>query len=115
VRADPAEALKTIGVDPWTAFVGATHDSEQDIPACAAALHAGAGYVGLVGAASRVPERKEAIRAAGASEAALSRLCAPAGATRLGKAPWKIAVGVIAEILEAASRKIAGPQTAAPR
>jgi xanthine dehydrogenase accessory factor len=103
LRASAGGALKQIGVDAWTAFVGATHESELDLPACAAALNAGAGYVGLVGAASRVPERTDMILAAGASPAALDRLHAPAGIRSLGKAPWRIAVGIVAEILQTIS------------
>jgi xanthine dehydrogenase accessory factor len=103
VRASAEAAIARIGVDAWTAFVGATHESERDLPACAAALNAGAGYVGLVGAASRVPERTEAIIAAGAPREALSRLRAPAGVRSLGKAPWRIAIGIVAEILQTIS------------
>ncbi len=93
------------GVDAWTAFVAATHDSELDIPACAMALSAGAGYVGLLGAFSRVAERTEAIVAAGAPREALARLHAPAGDVGLGKAPWRIAVGVIAQILRVTNER----------
>lgn len=103
VRSSAAAALKTVGVDAWTAFVGATHESELDLPACAAALRVGAGYVGLVGAASRVPERTEMILAAGAPPEAMDRLHAPAGIRSLGKAPWRIAVGIVAEILQTIS------------
>lgn len=100
LRTSPRAALETLGADAWTAFVGATHDGEIDAPACALALQAGAGYVGLVGAASRVAERRRAIEAAGASVEALARLRAPAGLRDMGKAPWRIAVSIIAEILQ---------------
>ena len=100
LRCAAPEAIARIGVDRWTAFVGATHDSELDLPACAAALSGGAGYVGLIGAASRVPERTEMIRAAGAPDASLAQLHAPAGIRRLGKAPLPIALGIVAEIME---------------
>jgi xanthine dehydrogenase accessory factor len=100
LRTEPAKALRDIGGDAWTAFVGASHESDLDIPACATALKLGAGYVGLIGAASRLPERLDAIAAAGAPADKLMQLRAPAGITSLGKAPWRIAVGVIAEILQ---------------
>lgn len=100
VRGDPATVLGEMGCDPWTAFVGASHESDLDIPACAAALSLSAGYVGLIGAASRLPERLAAIAAAGAPADRLVQLRAPAGITSLGKAPWRIAVGVIAEVLQ---------------
>lgn len=103
IRAAPQAGLATIGLDAWTAFVGATHESELDIPACASALRAGAAYVGLVGAASRVAERRQAILDAGAPPQTLTRLHAPAGMMGLGKAPWRIAVGIIGEILQKTS------------
>lgn len=101
LRGTPAMAFHQLGLDRWTAFVGAMHESDLDIPACAAALAGGAGYVGLVGAASRLPERTEAILAAGAPEHALARLDAPAGVRSLGKTPSRIALGVVLRILEA--------------
>ena len=100
LRSHPVEALKEIGVDGWTAFVGATHDGELDAPACAYALSRQAGYVGLLGAASRLPGRLEAIRAAGISDELLARLHAPAGKRNLGKAPWPIAIGIVTEVME---------------
>lgn len=109
LRSDPVAALKEVGADAWTAFVGASHESDLDIPACAAALRLGAGYVGLIGAASRLPERLEAIAAAGAPADKLMQLRAPAGITSLGKAPWRIAVGVVAEVLQTLNKDLAGP------
>jgi xanthine dehydrogenase accessory factor len=100
LRMSPSEAIEAFGVDPWTAFIGASHDSELDLPACAAALSRGAGYVGLLGAASRLPERTETIRDLGAPPESLAHLRAPAGVPNLGKAPWRIAVGVITEIMQ---------------
>jgi xanthine dehydrogenase accessory factor len=96
----PTEALDRFGIDPWTAFIGASHDTELDLPACAKALAGGAGYVGLLGAASRLPERMETIRAHGAPLESLAKLRAPAGLPNLGKAPWRIAVGIITEIMQ---------------
>lgn len=100
LRMSAEQALTRLGLDGWTAFVGATHDSDLDLPACAAALKAGAGYVGLLGAASRVPEREAGIIAAGAPPETLKNLYAPAGMLRLGKAPWRIAIGIVAEVLQ---------------
>jgi xanthine dehydrogenase accessory factor len=109
VRSDPSAALEEIGADAWTAFVGASHESDLDIPACAMALRKSAGYVGLIGAASRLPERLAAIADAGAPSDKLMELRAPAGITSLGKAPWRIAIGVVAEILQTMNKDQAGP------
>lgn len=99
-RSPPVAALEEIGIDGWTAFVGATHDKDLDAAACAHALRFRAGYVGLLGAASRLPERLEAIKAAGVSDEMLARLNAPAGKRKLGKAPWPIAIGIVTEAME---------------
>jgi xanthine dehydrogenase accessory factor len=99
LRQDPAEAFRIVGLDAWTAVAIATHDSETDHAALAAALPSDAGYVGLLGARRRLPERLARLRAAGVPEAALARLAAPIGLDIGGKAPWEVAVSVIGEIV----------------
>ncbi|HEY3694365.1 MAG TPA: XdhC family protein [Phenylobacterium sp.] len=98
-RDEPAQALAAIGLDPWTAVAVATHDLEIDQAALAAALPSPAGYVGLLGARTRLPERLARLRAAGLAEGALSRLHAPIGLDIGGKAPWEVAVSVVGEIM----------------
>jgi xanthine dehydrogenase accessory factor len=99
LRQEPAAALAAVGLDPWTAVAIATHDSETDHSALLAALPSQAGYVGLLGARRRLPERLARLRAEGISEAAIARLAAPIGLDIGGKAPWEVAVSVIGEIL----------------
>jgi xanthine dehydrogenase accessory factor len=98
-REEPAQALAAIGPDPWTAVAVATHDLETDQAALIAALPSEAGYVGLLGARARLPERLARLRAAGVPEGALARLHAPIGLDIGGKAPWEVAVSVIGEIM----------------
>ena len=98
-RASPGAALDEIVPDAWTAIAVATHDWEVDHDALLAALPSRAGYVGVVGARRRLPERLERLRAAGVGQPALQRLRAPIGLDLGGKAPWEIAVSVIAEII----------------
>ena len=98
LRQEPAAALAAAGVDPWTVIAIATHDSETDHAALLAALPSRAGYVGLLGARRRLPERLAWLRAEGLSEAAIGRLHAPIGLDIGGKAPWEVAVSVIGEI-----------------
>jgi len=97
-RDEADEALAAIGVDAWTAVAVATHDLETDQAALRAALPSAAAYVGLLGARARLPERLARLRAAGVSESQLARLRAPIGLHIGGKAPWEVAVSVIAEI-----------------
>jgi xanthine dehydrogenase accessory factor len=92
-------ALAAIGLDRWTAVAAATHDMDHDQAALGAALPSEAFYVGLLGARSRLPERLDRLRASGVSEAALARLHAPIGLDLGGKAPWEVAVAVIAEVM----------------
>lgn len=94
-------ALAAIGLDRWTAVATATHDMDHDQAALGVALPSEAFYVGLLGARSRLPERLDRLRAAGVSQDALARLHAPIGLDLGGKAPWEVAVAVIAEIMAA--------------
>ena len=98
LRSEPGEGLAAVGLDAWTAVAVATHDSETDHVALLAALPSPAGYVGLLGARRRLPERLARLRAAGVPEAALAQLRAPIGLDIGGKAPWEVAVSVIGEI-----------------
>jgi xanthine dehydrogenase accessory factor len=108
-RAEPDEALAAIGLDPWTAVAVATHDWDVDQAALVAALPSPAAYVGVLGARRRLPERLARLQAAGIDEASLARLRAPIGLDLGGKAPWEVAVSVIAEIIaERAHGALAG-------
>jgi xanthine dehydrogenase accessory factor len=98
-RDDPAEALDAIGLDPWTAVAVATHDAIIDHDALLVALPSAAFYVGALGARRRLGERLDALRRAGVAETDVARLHAPIGLDIGGKAPWEVAVAVLAEII----------------
>ena len=99
-RRDPAaEALAALNLDPWTAVAVATHDLDTDHEALIASVTSRAGYIGLLGARRRLPERLGRLRAAAVSDEALSRLHAPIGLPTGGKAPWEVAVAVIGEVM----------------
>jgi len=98
-RDEPKSALAAIGVDEWTAIAIATHDLETDRAALREALPSAAGYVGLLGARKRLPDRVGQLRAEGMSAALIGRLHAPIGLDIGGKAPWEVAVSVIGEIM----------------
>jgi xanthine dehydrogenase accessory factor len=104
-RASPFEALAAIAPDPWTAVAVATHEAEIDHDALLAALQSEASYVGVVGARRRLPERLTRLRNEGVSERALDRLHAPIGLDLGGKAPWEVAVSVVAEIIAYRARR----------
>jgi xanthine dehydrogenase accessory factor len=102
-RGPVAGELDAIGLDRWTHVAVATHDLETDEAALAAALPSAAPYVGVLGARRRVPERMVSLRMRGVPDAALARLKAPIGLD-LGeaKAPFEIAVAIMAEIVSEA-------------
>lgn len=101
LREEPAEALNRLGVDRWTAYLGATHEDHHDLGGCLAALRGGAGYVGMIGAKSRAGQRMGALEAAGATAQELTRLQLSPGVPGLGKSPWEVATGILAEIMQA--------------
>ncbi len=100
-RGPPDRALDAVPLDPWTAVAVATHDLETDEAALVTALGSDAGYVGVLGARRRIPERRARLRACGVAEAALERLHAPIGLDLGGKAPFEIAVAILAEVVAA--------------
>jgi len=101
VRTAPEDALKQLGVDRWTAFIGATHEDHHDLAGCLYALRSGAGWVGMIGAKSRAQGRLEMLRSIGATEDELAALHLSPGVPGLGKAPWEVATGIIGEIMQA--------------
>jgi xanthine dehydrogenase accessory factor len=94
-------ALETIGIDRWTAFVGASHEDHHDLAACLHALRQGAAWTGMIGAKSRAEGRKAALAAAGASAEELAQLHFSPGIPGLGKAPWEVATGILAQVMQA--------------
>jgi xanthine dehydrogenase accessory factor len=98
LREEPAEALSAIGLDAWTAVAVATHEAEADHAALTAALPTPAFYVGALGARRRAADRLAWLRASGVAEGGIARLRTPIGLDIGGKAPWEVAVSVIAEI-----------------
>lgn len=101
LRADPAAALEELGVDRWTAFVGATHEDHHDLAACLYALRGGAAWVGMIGARSRAESRLAVLRQAGGADEELARLHLSPGVPGLGKSPWEVATGIMAEVMQA--------------
>lgn len=100
IREEPADAIAALGMDRWTAYLGATHEDHHDLGGCLAALRGGAGYVAMIGARSRAEGRLAALRAHGAGEEELARLRLSPGITGLGKSPWEVATGILAEIMQ---------------
>lgn len=107
-------AGRTLG--PRDVVVVFSHDPRLDVPALAAALETGAGYVGALGSRRTTAERTERLRAAGVSEAQLARIHAPCGLDIGGGTPEETAISILAEIVAARSARPAAPlrDTAGP-
>jgi len=101
-------ALQDIGLDPWTYVAVATHDLGLDETALAVALPSPAPYVGALGARRRLPERLAPLRRLGLGDSDQARLRAPIGLDFGGKAPFEIAVAVLAEVLALQLRETIG-------
>ncbi len=101
LRDEVVTALEQLGIDRWTAFIGATHEDHHDLAACLHALRQGAAWTGMIGAKSRAAGRIAALEAAGASKDELAALHLSPGIPGLGKAPWEVATGILAEVLQA--------------
>lgn len=100
LRDDPVRGLARLGADRWTAVACASHDPELDDPAAAAALRAGAAYVGVLGARSKREARLERLSHAGVSPDQLTRLHAPIGLPLGGKSPWHIGAATLAQVID---------------
>ena len=98
-REAPEILLERLGPDAWTAVATATHEGELDHAVLKAALLSDAGYVGVLGARRRLPERLERLRADGVGESALMRLKAPIGLAIGARSPAEVAASVTAEII----------------
>ncbi len=96
---DLEEALAEIRLDAWTAVAIATHDDDLDHAALVLALGSQAGYVGVLGARRRLPERLERLKVAGLSEATTACLQAPIGLAIGARTPAEVGVSVIAQII----------------
>lgn len=98
-RDDPAVALAALAPDRWTAVAIATHDADLDHEAITTALGQETGYVGVLGARRRLPERLARLEADGVAAEDLKRLHAPIGLKIAARAPHEVAAAVIGEII----------------
>jgi xanthine dehydrogenase accessory factor len=99
VRDPPCVAVRRLGVDRWTAYVSATHDDEVDDAFVLAAFQGDPAYVGVLGSHRRASERRERLFVAGLSQGKVEEVHGPIGMIECGKAPWEVAVSVIAQIM----------------
>jgi xanthine dehydrogenase accessory factor len=97
----PADALPALLGGAWTAVCVLSHDERVDVPALAAALRAGADFVGAMGARSTVAHRARLLAEAGLAEADIARVHSPLGLDLGGSSPEETALSVLAEMIAA--------------
>lgn len=96
---DPETALVNLAPDAQTAVAVATHDLDLDEVAITTALASGAGYIGVLGARRRIPDRLQRLRARGVVDQEARRLHMPIGLAIGARTPWEIALSVTGQIV----------------
>ena len=98
-REMPDDVVRSMGMDPHTAVVAATHDPRLDDMALLEALRSPAFYVGAIGSRANNRKRRERLRKHfDLTEEELARLHGPVGLQIGGKTPPEIALSIVAEM-----------------
>ena len=95
----PDEALKTTGLDCYTAVGLLTHDPKIDDPALVAALEADCFYIGALGSRKTHGARLARMAAAGFAGSDTARIHAPIGLDIGAVSPAEIAASILGEII----------------
>lgn len=95
----PDEAIATLGLDAYTAFVALTHDPKIDDPGLEAALRSECFYIGALGSRKTHGRRVERLAAAGFDATAAARIHAPIGLDIGAVSPAEIALAILGEIV----------------
>ncbi len=95
----PDEAIATLGLDAYTAFVALTHDPKIDDPGLEAALRSECFYIGALGSRKTHGRRVERLAAAGFGAAGTARIHAPIGLDIGAVSPAEIALAILGEIV----------------
>jgi xanthine dehydrogenase accessory factor len=109
VPAWPEEVLKQHVPGPRDAVLVFTHDSKLDVPALIAAFKTEAGYVGALGSRKTTIDRERRLREAGATDADIARMYAPAGLDIGAATVEETAIAVLAEMVAHRARRPAVP------
>lgn len=98
VHAWADEALAKAPLGPRSAIVALTHDPKLDDAALIAALQSECFYIGALGSKKTHAGRLARLKAAGFTDAQLSRIHGPVGLDIGAKSPAEIAVSILAEM-----------------
>jgi len=105
----PDEALSHLPVGGATYIVLLTHDPKIDEPALAAALKAGAAYIGAVGSRKTHADRAERMAKWGVTAEELQRVYAPIGLDLGGSTPEETALSIMAEVVAVKNGRSGAP------
>jgi xanthine dehydrogenase accessory factor len=94
----PHEVVEQLSPGPRDAVLVFSHDPKFDVPALIAAFGTQAGYIGALGSRKTTAEREHRLREAGATDADLARLHAPAGLDIGAATVEETAIAVLGEI-----------------
>jgi xanthine dehydrogenase accessory factor len=109
VAAWPDEVVRQVAPGPRDAVLVFSHDSKLDVPALMATFATDAGYIGALGSRKTTAERELRLREAGATDADLDRLYAPAGLDIGAATVEETAIAVLAEITAQRANRSGAP------
>jgi xanthine dehydrogenase accessory factor len=97
----PDRYLAKVGdeLGPRDAICVLTHDHKFDVPAIAAAVKTGVGYLGAMGSRRTHEQRRERLREAGLTEEEIARVMSPVGLDIGARTPEETAVAICAEVI----------------
>jgi xanthine dehydrogenase accessory factor len=97
----PDRYLAKVGdeLGPRDAICVLTHDHKFDVPAIAAAVKTGVGYLGAMGSRRTHDQRIVRLRDAGLTEAEIARVMSPVGLDVGARTPEETAVAICAEMI----------------
>ncbi len=101
----PQEVIAQLAPGPRDAVLVFSHDAKLDVPALMAAFATEAGYIGALGSRKTTSDREIRLREAGATDADLERLYAPAGLDIGAATVEETAIAVLAEITVVRARR----------
>ena len=109
----PQDAIPKLGLDPYTALAVLAHVSHIDDEALKVALRADCLYIGALGSSRNHAKRRERLKAAGFTDAEMTRIKSPIGLSINAQSPAEIALSVMAEVVSYVRGPKAMPQSQA--
>jgi xanthine dehydrogenase accessory factor len=97
----PEDCFKKLAADPFSAIATLTHVDHIDDEALSIALRSPCRYIGALGSRKTHAKRLDRLKAAGFTDADISRIHAPIGLDIDAETPGEIATSILAQIIAA--------------